>query len=326
VVKCPLIVAIAVFGAFPLKGWPQAGARHEYPHKPLRWVVGFPAGGVSDLLTRTVAQRLSESLGQQIVVDNRPGASGIVACELAAKAPADGYTWMLGEASTHSVNTSLFKKLPYDPVTDFAPVTLLAESPLVLLAGPALAVRSVPELIALAKSRPGQLNYASGGTGTGTHLVPELFQTTTGIQLTHVPYKGTPLALTDLLGGRVELMFPTLPPVMGQLKSGRLKALGVTSAKRLPAFPQVPAIAESVPGFVASTWYGVLVPARTPRTIIDKLHDALVRTVSALEMRERLSGLGFEPETSTPLEFARYIRADSAKWARVVEHAGIKPE
>ena len=304
----------------------QPVSASDYPNKSLRWILAFPAGGVSDVLARTISQRLGETLNQQIVVDNRPGASGIVASEIAAKAPADGYTLMLGETSTHSVNASLFKKLPYDPVKDFQPVTLLAESPLVLVVSPSVAVASVQDLIALAKAKPGQLNYASGGTATGTHLVPELFKSIVGIDLTHVPYKGTPLALTDLLGGRVEIMFPNLPPVIGQIKSGRLKAIGVTSAKRLPSLPEVPTLAESIPGFAANTWYGVLVQAGVPRPTVLKLNAALVKVVGTPELRERLSALGFEVATSTPEALAQYIRAEIDKWARVIKVAGIKPD
>ena len=323
-----LVVAACAAGIAAVSGSADAQAEvaRHYPSKSLRWILAFPAGGVSDLLARPIGQRLSDVLGQQIVVDNRPGASGIIASELAIRAPADGYTLMLGETSTHSVNVSLFKKLPYHPVKNFAPVTLLAESPLVLIVGPALAVNSVQELIALAKAKPGQLNYASGGSGTGTHLVPELFKSITGIQLTHIPYKGTPPALTDLLGGRVELMFPNLPPVIGQIKSRRLKVIAVSSARRVRSLPEVPAIAESVPGFVANTWYGVLVPAGTPQPIVQKLNAALVTVVATAELRERLSGLGFEIATSTPEGLARYIRAEIDKWARVIQQAGIKPE
>ncbi len=323
-----LVAAACAAGIAAVSGSAEAQpevARH-YPNKSLRWILAFPAGGVSDLLARPIGQRLSDVLGQQIVVDNRPGASGIIASELATRAPADGYTLMLGETSTHSVNVSLFKKLPYHPVKDFAPVTLLAESPLVLIVGPALAVGSVQELIALAKAKPGQLNYASGGSGTGTHLVPELFKSITGIQLTHIPYKGTPPALSDLLGGRVELMFPNLPPVIGQIRSRRLKVIAVSSARRVPSLPEVPAIAESVPGFVANTWYGVLVPAGTPQPIVQKLNAVLVKVVATTELRERLSGLGFEIATSTPQGLARYIRTEIDKWARVIQQAGIKPE
>ncbi|MBI3937907.1 MAG: tripartite tricarboxylate transporter substrate binding protein [Betaproteobacteria bacterium] len=319
------LCAAAIAGS-PGPGGAQAQGGRDYPGKPLRWVLGFPAGGVSDLLARTVGQKLAETLGQQIVIDNRPGASGIVASALAAKAPANGYTLMLGETSTHSVNVSLFKKLPYNPLADFAPVTLLAESPLVLVVAPTLAVASVQELITVAKAKPGNLNYASGGSGTGTHLVAELFKSTTRIQLTHVPYKGTPPAITDLLGGRVDLMFPNLPPVIGQIKTARLKAIAVSSGRRLPSLPDVPAIAETVSGFVANTWYGVLVPAGTPRPVVQRLNAAIVEVVAIPELRERLSGFGFEVATSTPEGLAQYMRGEIGKWAQVIAEAGIKAE
>lgn len=304
----------------------QTDSSQDYPSKSLRWILGFPAGGVSDILGRAVGQKLGAEIRQQVVIDNRPGASGIVASELAAKAPADGYTIMLGETSTHSVNISLFKKLPYDPVNDFAPVTLLAESPLVLVIGSSLAVGSVKELVDTARDRKGALNYASGGSGTGTHLVAELFKSATGIGLTHIPYKGTPLALTDLLGGRVDVMFPNLPPVIGQIGAGRLKAIAVTSGKRLRSFPNLPTISETIPDFVANTWYGVFAPAGTPQRVIEKLNTAIVKVMRTDETRDRLSDVGFEVATSTQKALAEYIRAEIDKWKRVINDAGIKPE
>ncbi len=303
----------------------QPESVRDYPNKPVRWILAFPAGGVSDIVGRTVGQKLGEAIGQQVVIDNRPGASGIVASELAAKAPPDGYTIILGETSTHSVNVSLFKSLPYDPVKDFTPITLLAESPLVLVVGTSLTTGSVKELIDTARSRKGTLNYASGGTGTGTHLVAELFKSATEISLTHVPYKGTPLALTDLLGGRVDLMFPNLPPVIAQIKSGRLKAMAVTSAKRLSLFPELPTMSETIPGFVANTWYGVLAPANTPRPVVTKLNAEITKSVNNDQIRDRLAAQGFEVATSTPQGLAEYIRAEIDKWKRVVREAGITP-
>jgi tripartite-type tricarboxylate transporter receptor subunit TctC len=303
-----------------------AGAQNQtpgaYPDKPLRWLVGFPAGGVSDVLVRIVAQPLGAKLGQQVVVDNRPGAGGIVATQLAVNAPADGYTLMLGETSTHVMK--LLRKLPYDPVRDLTPVTLLAESPAVLVVSPALTASSVRELIELAKGKPDALKYASGGVGTGNHLIPELFKSMTGIRAMHVPYKGSPLAIIDLMSGRVDLMVSAVPPLMDHIRARRVKALGVTSAKSLPSLPDVPAIADSVPGFVANTWYGAMVPSGAPQQVIGKLNASIVNVVADAALRERLSGFGFVVSTSTPAELARYIEAENEKWAKVITEANIK--
>jgi tripartite-type tricarboxylate transporter receptor subunit TctC len=299
-------------------------AAGTYPGKPLRWILGYPAGGVSDILARPVGQRLAEVVGQQVIIDNRPGASGIVASEIAAKAPADGYTLMLGETSTHSVNVSLYSKLPYDPVKDFVPVSLLAESPLVVVVRPNLGVNSVQELIELARQK--SLDYASGGTGTGMHLTSELFKSVTSTRLRHIPYKGTPLAITDLLGGRVDLMIPNLPPVMNFIKSGRMHAIAVTSAQPLGSLPDLPTVAQTVTGFVSNTWYGLFVPAGTPASIVATLNAAVAKVLNEPDVRERLSAVGFEVKMSTPEELSAYQRSEIAKWHRVIETAGITPE
>jgi tripartite-type tricarboxylate transporter receptor subunit TctC len=295
-----------------------------YPERPIRWILGYPAGGISDLLARTVAQRLSERLGQQVVVDNRSGASGVIGAEAAARAKPDGYTLFMGETSTHTVNPLLKTDLPYDPVKDFAPVTLLAESPLLLVVSPSVPAQTVPELIALAKERPGQLNYASGGNGTGTHLAAELFKSLAKVDLLHVPYKGTPHALTDLLGGRVEVMFPNMPPALPHVKANTLRVLAVTSARRLEMLPGVPALSEYVPGAVANTWYGLFVPAGTPPRIITRLNGEIGKVLAEPELRRQLSKQGFELTASTAEQLAAYLRAEAEKWSRVIAEANIR--
>ncbi len=316
---------LAAAGLAAALAWVTAGhAAQRYPERPIRWILGYPAGGISDLLARAVAQRLSERLGQQVVVENRPGASGAIAAEAAAKAAPDGYTLFMGETSTHTVNPLLRSNLPYDPVLDFAPVSLLAESPLLLVVTPSLPVQSVAELIALARSRPGQLNYASGGNGTGTHLAAELFKSLAKVDIVHVPYKGTPNALTDLLGGRVEVMFPNMPPALPHVKANTLRILAVTSARRLEVLPGVPALAEVLPGYVANTWYGLFAPAGTPPGIVAKLNGEVGKVLAEPELRRHLSSQGFELAGSTPEELAAYLRAETAKWSKVIKEANIR--
>src|SRR5438034_5972010 len=264
--KCLLVhFARALAAALLVVAAPVALGQVAYPTKPVRLVVPFPAGGTTDLLARAAAQKLSEAWGQQVIVDNRPGAAGNIGAELVAKAAPDGYTLLMGTVGTHAINASLYAKMPYDHVKDFAPVILVAGVPNVLVVNPSLPVHSVQELIAYAKANPGKLNFASSGSGTSIHLSGELFKVMTGVQMTHVPYKGSAPALQDLLGGQVQLMFDNLPPSLPQIKAGRLRALAVTSATRAPALPDVPTVAEAgLPGFEASSWFGVLAPAGTP--------------------------------------------------------------
>ena len=248
-----------------------------YPTKPIRLVVPFPAGGATDILAREVAKHLTETWGQSVVVDNRPGAGGNIGSELVAKSPPDGYTLEMGTVGTHAINASLYSKMPYDHVKDFVPVILVAGVPNVLVVNPSVPVNSVQEFIAYAKANPGKLNFASSGSGTSIHLSGELFKVMAGVQMTHVPYKGSAPALQDLLGGQVQLMFDNLPPSLPQIKAGKLRALAVTSATRAPALPDVPTVAEAgLPGFEASSWFGVLAPAGTPPAIVAKLHGALM--------------------------------------------------
>jgi tripartite-type tricarboxylate transporter receptor subunit TctC len=318
------VVALHLLAALTLCMAPLALAQ-TYPSHPIRLVVPFPPGGTTDILARAVAQKLSESFGQQVIVDNRPGAGGNIGTELVAKAAPDGYTLEMGTVGTHAINASLYSKLPFDHVKDFVPVILVAGVPNVLVVNPALPVHSVQELIAYGKANPGKLYFASSGSGTSIHLSGELFKTMTGVQMTHVPYKGSAPALTDLMGGQVQLMFDNLPSSLGFIKAGKLRALAVTSAERASALPDVPTIAESgVPGFEASSWFGVLAPAGTPREIVQKLNAEIAKWLATPEAREKLASQGAIAAGGTPEDFARHIAAETAKWAKVVKASGAK--
>lgn len=298
-----------------------------YPSKPVRMVVPFPPGGTTDILARAVGQKLSEAWGQQVVIDNRPGAGGNIGTDIVAKAPADGYTLLMGTVGTHAINASLYAKLPFDPIKDFAPVALVASVPNVLVVNATIPATSVKELIALAKSKPGQLNFASSGNGTSIHLSGELFKSMTGTSILHIPYKGSSPALADLIGGQTNMMFDNLPSSMGHIKSGKLRALAVTSAKRSPALPDVPTIAEAgVAGYEASSWFGVLAPAGTPKEIVAKINADIVKALGVPEIKERLSSQGAEPVGNTPEQFAAYIGTELVKWAKVVKDSGAKIE
>ncbi|MEO8347027.1 MAG: tripartite tricarboxylate transporter substrate binding protein [Betaproteobacteria bacterium] len=300
--------------------WAQA-----YPSKPIRIVVPFPAGGTTDVLARAVAQKLNESLGQPAVVDNRPGAGGNIGAELVAKSAPDGYTLLMGTVGTHAINPSLYPRMPYDHVRDFAPVILVAGVPNVLVINPGLPVNSVQELIAYAKANPGKLNFASSGNGTSIHLSGELFRTMAGVQMTHVPYKGSAPALQDLVGGQVQLMFDNLPSSLALIKAGKLKALAVTSLARAAALPDVPTLAESgLPGFEASSWFGLLAPAGTPPAAIATLNADVAKWLASPDARERLLAQGAIAAGGTPEDFARHIAAETAKWQKVVKESGAK--
>ena len=300
-------------------------ASAAYPTKPIRLVVPFVAGGTTDILGRAAAAELTKA-GMQTVVENRPGAGGNIGAEMVAKAAPDGYTLLVGTVGTHGINQSLYGKLPYDPIKDFAPITLLATVPNVLVVHPSLPAKNVKELIDLAKSKPGKLNYASSGNGTSIHLSAELFKTMTGTFMTHIPYRGSSAALTDLVGGQAELMFDNLPSALPYIKSGKLRALGVTSDKRSPALPDVPTIAEAGPikGYEASSWFGVLAPAGTPKEIVDKLHQTLSKALGTPELREKLVSQGADPVGNTPDQFAEHIQKETAKWSKVVKASGAK--
>ena len=304
-----------------------AAAADAYPARPIRFVVAFPPGGGTDIIARSIAQKLAERIAQQVVVDNRPGAGGNIGTDIVAKAAPDGYTMLMGSAGPLAINASLFAKMPFDPVRDLAPVTLAASTPNVLVLHPSLKAATVKELIALARARPGEINFASSGHGTPAHLAGELFNSMAGVKMVHVPYKGAAPALADLLGGQVQLMFSTMPPALPHVKDGKLRALAVTSAKRSPAAPELPTVDEiALPGFEANTWHGVVVPAGTPETIVARLNREIVAILHLPEVVERLSGQGAEPVGSTPQEFAAYIKSEALKWAKVVRDSGAKAE
>lgn len=295
-----------------------------YPNRPIRWVLGFPASGASDIVARFLGVKMSEALKQQFVIDNRPGASGIIANTLVAKAPPDGYTILL-VSSTYANLITLHKALPYDP-GELAPVSLIASASNILSTHPSLPVSSVKDLIALAKKRPGEINYGTGGTGTGQHLATELFRLMTGINITHIPYKGAPPAVNDLIAGRVQMMFALSPVSMPHIKAGKLRALAMSGSKRLAELPTVPTVGETVDGYEATTWFGVLVPRGTPRTIVDTLNREIARVLAMPDVAERLAALGFQTQTSTPEACKKYIEAETVKWARVIKEAGIQTD
>jgi tripartite-type tricarboxylate transporter receptor subunit TctC len=321
-ITASIAVALSAIALFAL---PAVAQTTTYPTRPVRLVVPFPAGGTTDILARAVAQKLSEAWGQSVVVDNRPGAGGNIGAELVAKSAPDGYTLLMGTVGTHAINASLYAKLPYDHVKDFAPVILVAGVPNVLVVNPGLPVHSVRELIDYAKTNPGKLNFASSGSGTSIHLSGELFKVLTGVQMTHVPYKGSAPALTDLMGGQVQLMFDNLPSSLPFIKAGKLRALAVTSTGRAAALPDIPTVAESgIPGFEASSWFGVLAPAGTPRDIVTRINGEVAKWLTSTDAREKLAGQGAIAAGGTPEDFARHIAAETAKWAKVVKASGAK--
>ena len=304
-----------------------ASPAQNFPAKPVRVITPFTAGSAIDTLARVLGQKMSDAWGQQVVIDNRIGANGIIGTEAAAKAPPDGYTIHLGNISTLAVNPHLYLKLPYDAVKDFLPLTLAATIPVVLVVHPSLPVKSVKELIALAKARPGQLNYASGGTGSAQHLPMEMLRVDAGINITHVPYKGLGPAFNDVLGGQVPMMFAGVSNVVPHIKTGRLRVLAIGSPKRSATLPEVPTVAESgVPGFDFDSWTGYLAPAGTPKEISVKLHADITRTLGLPEVRDKLTALGFDLAGGTPEAFATLIRNDIARFGKLIKAAGIVPE
>jgi tripartite-type tricarboxylate transporter receptor subunit TctC len=301
-----------------------AGAQ-QYPARPIRMLVGFPPGGGTDIVGRIVAHKLSEYLGQQIIVENRGGATGMVAADLAAKAPPDGYTVMMAHIAAVSILPSLYHKMSYDPARDFAPITLVAIGPNLLVVHPSVPAKSVKELIALAKARPGQLHFASPGNGSVQHLSAELFKLQARVDMLHVPYKGSGQSIVDLIAGHVQLNFDSVPPVLGFVRQGRLRALAVTSAKRSTLLPEIPTVNESgVPGFDMGTWWGLVAPAAVSKDVIAKLHGEAVKVLSLPDVREKLANVGAEPGGNTPDQFGAFIRSETAKYARIVKEANIK--
>lgn len=300
-------------------------AAQGYPSKPIRLIVPYPPAGATDILGRIIGQKLGESLGQQVVIENRPGASGIIGADLAAKAAPDGYSLLVGQAANLAINISLMGKLPYDPVKDFAPVTLVAATPNLLVVHPSLPVRSVKDLVALAKSKPGAINYASAGSGSPGHLAAELLKKAAGIDMVHIPYKGAAPALTDVVSGQASLYFTS--PISAQpfVKGGRLRMVAVTSARHSPSLPDVPAIAEAgFPEFDLVSWWGLLAPAGVSRDIIERLHGETIRILNLTDVKQRYANLGADAVTNTPEQFASYIKSEIAKWAKVVKESGAR--
>ncbi len=298
-----------------------------YPAKPIRFVVPYPAGGPLDIVARLTAQKVSESVKQPVVVDNKPGAGGNIGADVVAKSPPDGYTILMGAVATHAINPTLYASLPYDPVTDFAPVTQIASTPNVLIVNAAIPAANVREFIAYAKAHPGELNFGSGSSGSAGHLAGELFKAMAGVDMVHVPYKGAAPAMQDLVGGRIQLMFDNLASALAQVRAGKVRALAVTTARRSELAPELPTIAESgLPGFDISTWFGIFAPAGTPREVVERLHAEFTRALAAPDVRERMIALGAEPVGNRPEEFAAYIRAEAGKYARVIKASGAKAD
>jgi len=303
-----------------------AGAAHAQPFaKPVRIFVGASPGGTTDTLARAIAPEMSKALGTPVIVENRPGAGGNLAAEAVAKSPPDGQTLLVAFTS-HTINATLYPKLPFDPVEDFTPITMIATVPSLLVGNAALPPKDLKELLAYAKARPGKLNFAIGGVGSSLHMAGDLLKMQTGAFIVNIPYKGSSPALTDVVGGQVELMFVSVVVGLPHVKAGKLRAYGVTSAKRLPQLPDVPAIAEVVPGFESNAWFGLFGPARLPAALTKALHEAAVRAIQSPELRKRLEAEGAQPVGNSPAEFARFVRDDVKKWTPVVKFSGAKPE
>ncbi len=295
----------------------------DYPTRPVRLIVGFPPGGAADILGRIAAQHLTERLGQQVVVDNRGGAGGLVATEIAARATPDGYT-LLFTSIPHVINPHLYKKVQYDAVKDFAPIVQFVTVPLMMAANPSLPAKTVKELIAYAKAQPGKINYASGGSGASSHLAMELFKSMAGVDLNHIPYKGTGPLITDLIAGQVSLTIASAVPLAPQVKAGKLRGMAVTGRKRSPSFPDLPAIAQTVPGYEVVNWFGILAPAATPSAIITRINTELNKALDAQSIKDSLRAQGADVAGGSVDEFARIIRSDFTKWAKVVRESGAR--
>src|SRR5438105_8795696 len=305
---------------------PIAAAQAQpWPSKPVKWVVPFAPGGTTDILARTIGEKLTIALGQPIIVENKPGAGGVVGADFTAKAPADGYTIMGGTISTHAINASLYQTLPYDPVKDFVPITLIARVPNMLVVNPDIPAKNVGELIALMKANPGTYSFASSGNGTSQHLSGELFKTMAGVDMQHIPYKGSPPALQDVVAGQVSMTFDNITTALPLAKGGKLRALAVTTSHRASVAPDVPTLAESgLPGFEIGSWQGVFAPAGTPPEIVKRLNTEIVKILNTAEVREKLTTLGAEPVGNSPEEFAALVKTEVDKWAEVVKQSGAK--
>lgn len=317
-------VLAALLACAPLA---QESAAQAYPSRPVRIVAPFAPGSTIDIIGRLIAPRLSEALGQPVLIENRPGAGGMVGMDAVAKSPPDGYTMVIGALGPLAMNPVLYPKTPFDPVRDFAPVTLLATGPVAIAVHPSLPVRTVKELVALAKKNPGKLNFGSPGVGSSPHLTGELVKMLTGSDIVHVPYKGNAEAITDLVSGRVSIVFTGVPPVVPLAKAGRVRLIATTGRQRVPGLPDVPTIAEAgLPAAEVLIWYGLVAPAATPKEIVSRLNAHIVKIMAAPEVRERFSQQGIDPETSTPEQFGRLIRDEYARWTKVIRASGIKME
>ena len=315
--KCAVALACALAAV--------AAPAQQYPTKPVRWIVPFPPGGGTDVISRAIAQKLTEAWGQQVIADNRPGSGGTIGLAAATKSPADGYTVVLGQLANVAIAPALYTRLPYDPLKELQPVTLVLSAPLILVAHPSLPAKNTRELLALARAKPDAITFGSPGNGTTGHLAAEVIKSTTGVKMTHVPYKGASPAITGLLGGEIAIYVSSIPPALPFMKAGRLKAIGVTSAKRTATLPDVPTIAESgLPGYEVTNWYGVMVPAGVPKDILARLHTEIVRILQLPEVRQRFAGEGGDVAPNTPEQFAAFIRSEIAKWGRAVKDSGAR--
>lgn len=313
-----LLAAAALFGA--------SVQAQGYPTRPIRLVVPFPAGGATDIFARAVSQKLAERIGQPVVVDNKPGAGGTIGSDLAAKAQPDGYTLLLSTSSTHSIGPSFGGKLPYDAVQDFTPIAHVGDAPSIMLVPNSSPAKTVKEWVEYARKNPGKLNYASSGNGTIVHLTAEYFKAQAGLFLVHIPYKGTALAIPDLVSGKVDVLFDSLPSGLPHVKEGRLRALAITSARRSPLLPQLPAVSETIPGFDSVTWFGVYGPKGLPADVVARVNTALNQALQDPEVKDRLARLGIEPVGGTPQQFAAMLEKDRAKWKKIIVDRRISPE
>ena len=318
--RAPRILSFLLFATL------CGSALGQYPVKPIRMIVPYAAGGTTDVLARIMADKLGHALGQSVIVEYKPGAGGTIGAEAAAKSAADGYTIVMGAPGSHSTAPSLYAKLPYDPVKDFAPIVHVANVPNSIIVHPSLPVKSVTELIAYAKLHPGELTYGSAGTGATTHLTGELFALLANVKLTHIPYKGSGQAMVDLLGGQIQMMFENLPGAANQIRSGKVRGLAVTGLRRSAAFPDLPAVSETLPGFEVVAWFALFAPAGTPPPIIARLNAESDKALHLAEVRDKIAAAGSDPIGGTPEDMARFLANDIAKWVRVTREAGIKPQ
>jgi len=316
---------VSAFAALTLAVFASAASAQAWPAKPIKWIVPFAPGGTTDILARTIGEKLARALGQPVIIENKPGAGGGVGAEFTAKAPPDGYTIMGGTISTHAINASLYKSLPYDPIKDFAPITLIARVPNMLVVNPDVPAKNVAELIALMKANPGKYTFASSGNGTSQHLSGELFKAMAGVEMQHIPYKGSPPALQDVVAGQVTMTFDNITTAWPLAKGGKLRALAVTTAKRASIAPDVPTLAESgLTGYEVGSWQGVFAPAGTPPEIVKRLNAEIVKIINQPDVKEKLVSLGAEPVANTSEEFGALVKAEVTKWADVVKKSGAQ--